>query len=67
MHMKTPTCLLTPVAATPSMHILIPTVYPALLKNAVPGIGQQIHTIKESLCVKDIPEGVAEPEWGCSS
>ncbi len=36
----------------------------SLLKNAASGCGHQIYTTKENPCVKDIPEGVAEPVWG---
>ena len=41
---ETPSCLPTHFAVTLSMYTLIPTVYRALLKSAVSGIGHQIHT-----------------------
>ena len=44
---ETPSCLPTHFAVTLSMYTLIPTVYRALLKSAVSGIGHRIHTTKK--------------------
>ena len=44
---ETPSCLPTHFAVTLSMYTLIPTVYRALLKSAVSGIGLRIHTTKK--------------------
>ncbi len=44
---ETPSCLPTHFAVTLSMYTLIPTVYRALLKSAVSGIGDRIHTTKK--------------------
>ncbi len=43
---ETRSCLPTHLAVTLSMYTLIPTVYRALLKSAVSGIGHRIHTTK---------------------
>ena len=42
-----PSCLPTQYAVTLSMYTLMPTVYRALLKSAVSGIGHRIHTTKK--------------------
>ncbi len=44
---ETPSCLPTHFAVILSMYTLIPTVYRALLKSAVSGIGHRIHTTKK--------------------
>ena len=46
---ETPSCLPTQIAVTLFMYTLIPTVYRALLKSAVSGIGLWIHTTKKML------------------
>ena len=46
---ETPSCLPTHFAVTLSLYTLIPTVYRALLKSAVSGIGHRIHTTKKTI------------------
>ena len=50
---ETPTCFTTHSAVALSMYTLIPTVYRALLKSAVSGIGHRIHTTKKKLFKHD--------------
>ena len=62
---ETPSCLPTHFAVTLSMYTLIPTVYRALLKSAVSGIGHRIHTTKEKTSRYPLPSAVSARAKQC--
>ena len=57
-------CLPTHVTVTLSKYTLIPTVYRALQKSAVSGIGHWIHTTKKMHLAELLDHKIANPTCG---